>query len=178
MRMSLALEMSGVAKRYVAGMGGCVASVQALRTIDLTLRPGDAVAVVGPRGSGKSTLLLVAAGLLVPDAGDVRWLGDSTRAASERYAVYHSAGARHPSSRMPPTSRIHLIDNPEALGRAGAARLALWIGRRCADGGAVLIGTRNRAIAHMLAPCALTLAAGQLRMAAMAAPRVAESVRW
>lgn len=37
--------------------------------------PGTVVAVVGPNGSGKTTLLLVLAGLLVPDAGEVRVAG-------------------------------------------------------------------------------------------------------
>jgi len=34
--------------------------------------PGRLTAVIGPNGAGKSTLLLVAAGLLAPDAGEVR----------------------------------------------------------------------------------------------------------
>lgn len=40
--------------------------------IDLTIRPGEHVAVVGPSGSGKSTLVRVIAGLLPPDGGTVR----------------------------------------------------------------------------------------------------------
>ena len=39
--------------------------------ITLDLYRGDRLALVGPNGSGKSTLLKVAAGLLLPDAGDV-----------------------------------------------------------------------------------------------------------
>ncbi|MGA7458182.1 MAG: ATP-binding cassette domain-containing protein, partial [Methyloceanibacter sp.] len=37
--------------------------VSILRGIDLEVRTGDAIAVVGPSGSGKSTLLMVIAGL-------------------------------------------------------------------------------------------------------------------
>lgn len=178
MRMSSALEMCGVAKRYVAGYGECVGSVHALREIDLAMSFGEAVAVVGPLGSGKSTLLLAAAGLLVPDAGEIRWLGEPTRAAGTRVAVYHFVGGRHRPARTPPAARIHLIDDPDALARAGVSRLARWIDRRCASGEAVLIGTRDRALAHVLAPRVLRLAGGRLHADVVAAvPRVAESRR-
>ncbi|WP_445399034.1 ATP-binding cassette domain-containing protein [Streptomyces sp. LE64] len=43
--------------------------------LDLTLRPGERLAVVGPSGSGKSTLAALLTGTLDPVAGEVRWLG-------------------------------------------------------------------------------------------------------
>ena len=42
-----------------------------LEGVDLSLRPGDRVALVGRNGSGKSTLLKIAAGLIEPDTGEV-----------------------------------------------------------------------------------------------------------
>jgi lipoprotein-releasing system ATP-binding protein len=44
-----------------------------LRSVSLTLRPGEIVALVGPSGAGKSTLLHVAGLLERPDGGEV-WL--------------------------------------------------------------------------------------------------------
>jgi heme exporter protein A len=49
--------------------------VRVLRDIDLTLAPGETLAVAGPNGAGKSTLLRVLAGLMRPTAGEVRVLG-------------------------------------------------------------------------------------------------------
>lgn len=43
-----------------------------LVNVDLTLRPGDFVGIVGPSGSGKSTLLKTIAGAVAPIAGSVR----------------------------------------------------------------------------------------------------------
>ncbi|WP_323450005.1 ABC transporter ATP-binding protein [Streptomyces yaizuensis] len=50
-----------------------------LDRLDLTLRPGDRLAVVGPSGSGKSTLAAVLAGVETPTGGEVRWLGRPAR---------------------------------------------------------------------------------------------------
>ncbi len=47
----------------------------ALRGASLSVRRGEIVAVMGPSGSGKSTLLHCLAGILVPDAGEVRFDG-------------------------------------------------------------------------------------------------------
>jgi putative ABC transport system ATP-binding protein len=55
----------------------------ALRGVSLTVQPGEIVAVTGPSGCGKSTLLHVAAGVLRPQAGDVRLLGRDLRALDE-----------------------------------------------------------------------------------------------
>ena len=48
--------------------------VVGLAGVDVAVRAGEALAVMGPSGNGKTTLLHVLAGILSPDQGEV-WLG-------------------------------------------------------------------------------------------------------
>ena len=54
-------------KTYWVGDG----EVVALAGVDVTLRTGEVVAVLGPSGSGKSTMLYVLSGLEPPDSGEI-----------------------------------------------------------------------------------------------------------
>jgi putative ABC transport system ATP-binding protein len=54
-----------------------------LDLVDLTIQPGEFVAVLGPSGSGKSTLLALMAGLDRPTSGEVMIDGDPIQAMSE-----------------------------------------------------------------------------------------------
>ncbi len=69
-----AVETAGVAKSFGRN--------EVLRSLDLALDWGEAVAVLGPNGSGKSTLIRLLAGLSRPDSGHVRVAGlDPARSA-------------------------------------------------------------------------------------------------
>lgn len=59
----------GLSKTYVMGE----ISVHALREIDLDIREGEFVVLLGPSGSGKSTLLNILGGLDAPTSGEARW---------------------------------------------------------------------------------------------------------
>ncbi|MEV6974011.1 ABC transporter ATP-binding protein [Kitasatospora sp. NPDC093806] len=58
--------------------------VQALQGLDLTVREGELLALVGASGSGKSTLLGILAGLDTPSAGSVRVAGTDLGALKRR----------------------------------------------------------------------------------------------
>ncbi len=53
-----------------------------LQGVNLSVRQGDFVAVIGPNGGGKSTLLKLILGLLKPDRGRIRVAGESPQKAS------------------------------------------------------------------------------------------------
>jgi len=55
----------------------------ALRGVSLTVNPAEVVAVTGPSGCGKSTLLHAAAGILRPQKGAVRLLGQDLASLDE-----------------------------------------------------------------------------------------------
>ncbi|WP_024801433.1 ABC transporter ATP-binding protein [Nocardia sp. BMG51109] len=56
-------------------------------TAELSVAPGEVLAVLGPNGAGKSTLLEVVAGLVRPDVGHVRWGGRVLTDVAEGVAV-------------------------------------------------------------------------------------------
>jgi thiol reductant ABC exporter CydD subunit len=65
------VRLEGVSFRY-PGRDGLV-----LDDVDLELRPGETIALVGPSGSGKSTLASLALGLVRPDTGRVLRAGQA-----------------------------------------------------------------------------------------------------
>src|SRR5918994_758836 len=74
-----ALRLSKVERRYPQGDS----FLNVLRGADLTIWPGEMVALVAPSGTGKSTLLHVAGLLEKPDAGEVRVGGQATSAMDD-----------------------------------------------------------------------------------------------
>lgn len=65
------LSLKGVERTYASGDE----ELHVLRGIDLDLKPGEIVGLIGPSGSGKSTLLHIAGLLEPPDAGEVTLAG-------------------------------------------------------------------------------------------------------
>jgi ABC-2 type transport system ATP-binding protein len=66
------LTLEGVTKRY--------GTHSALSRVSFTLRSGEAVGYLGPNGAGKSTTLKILCGLIAPDEGHARVLGEDPRA--------------------------------------------------------------------------------------------------
>jgi putative ABC transport system ATP-binding protein len=74
-----ALAVRGVRKTFEAEN----APVRALRGVNLTLSPGEFVALMGPSGCGKSTLLNLVAGLETPDEGEIAVAGELVTGRTE-----------------------------------------------------------------------------------------------
>jgi NitT/TauT family transport system ATP-binding protein len=62
------LQVKGVRKVYRSDQR----SVEAVRNLTFTVRPGELACLVGPSGCGKTTLLKCVSGLLTPTTGEVR----------------------------------------------------------------------------------------------------------
>lgn len=77
--MTSALQLCGVSRTYHDGSE----DVHVLEGVDLTLEPGEKLAVTGSSGSGKSTLLHIAAGMDLPDAGSVHVGGQAINELAE-----------------------------------------------------------------------------------------------
>jgi putative ABC transport system ATP-binding protein len=77
------IETEGLSKVYASGDLG----VHALAGVDLTVRRGEFLAVMGPSGSGKSTLLAILGCLERPTAGTYRLAGEEVAGFDERKAA-------------------------------------------------------------------------------------------
>jgi simple sugar transport system ATP-binding protein len=75
------LEVRGVTKRFGA--------LQVLRGVDMTLRQGEVLGLVGDNGAGKSTLVKILSGFHGQDTGDILLGGDRVRFSSVQDARSH-----------------------------------------------------------------------------------------
>ena len=138
--MPLALEVRALAKRYVAGSGACAASATILSRVNLSVHSGEVVTILGDGGSGKSTLLLCLAGLMSPDAGDLRWFGERRCANVLRRVIHHVRHTDLLRAGCLDQPNLHLVDagrgfDPEAL--------AHWTFARSFAGDAVIVASRE-----------------------------------
>ncbi len=81
------LEIEGLCKSFGEGS----ARTEVLHDVNLSIEPGEFVAIVGFSGSGKTTLVSAIAGLLAPDSGEIRVKGQRVTAAGhDRGIVFQS----------------------------------------------------------------------------------------
>ena len=87
------VEVHGVRQSYPKDSS---ADVIVLDDVELTLKSGEIVGLLGRSGSGKSTLLRIVSGLLKPTAGDVRWRGEKLTGPAEGVAMVFQSFALFP----------------------------------------------------------------------------------
>jgi NitT/TauT family transport system ATP-binding protein len=81
-----AVVCRGVGKTWAAGTAR---AHEALRDIDLDVKPGEFVVLLGPSGCGKSTLLYLIAGLEDVTTGELNYFGDPVSGpSSERSLIF------------------------------------------------------------------------------------------
>jgi len=87
------LQVRGVRKTFPKSDAG---ELLVLEGVDLALTPGEIVGLLGRSGSGKSTLLRLIAGLAVPSAGSIQYLGQDVRGPSAGIAMVFQSFALFP----------------------------------------------------------------------------------
>jgi ribose transport system ATP-binding protein len=120
-RAGAILEIAGVSKSFPG--------VKALQAVQLEVRRGEAVALVGENGAGKSTLMKILAGIHQPDSGTIRMDGTLVEFGSPRDATTHGIAIIH--------QELELVETLDAAGN-------IFLGREFTWGGAArLIDTRR-----------------------------------
>jgi len=116
----LVLQLDGVVKSYPG-----TPPVHALAGIDLEVRSGEMVAVVGPSGSGKSTLMNVVGALQRPTSGTVRI--DGVDVSVMRDSALAAVRGRRIGFVF---QHFHLVEGMTARENVGDGLLYLGVGRR------------------------------------------------
>ncbi|MEL7090760.1 MAG: ABC transporter ATP-binding protein [Pseudomonadota bacterium] len=149
------LRLEGVTKTYEGATDTPV-----LRGVDLTLAPGEIVALVAPSGAGKSTLLHIAGLLDTPTAGRVSLLGrdmgsarDGARTAARRdqigfiYQFHHLLPEFSALENVALPQRAAGVSRSEADTRAADLLSRIGLGHRTDHRPAALSGGEQQRVA-------------------------------
>ncbi|MDT7545188.1 MAG: type transport system ATP-binding protein [Actinomycetota bacterium] len=151
--MEPVLAASGLVKEYRRG--------RAVDGIDLTVQPGERVAVLGPNGAGKTTTLLMCLGVVEPDAGTVVVAGHQL--PRHRSKAMESVGFAAGYLPLPERLRVreylgmyadlYGVRNPKAAIREGLERfhighLEAALGTELSSGQKTLIGIVKATLHH------------------------------
>ena len=174
------LVIRALGKRFRAGVSGCCAEARALVDVNLDVRRGEIVALVGSRAAGKTTLLRCAAGLLVPDEGLVQHVRPVDGRESVVRYYDHCVQAERAAGRRGDRWDIALIDDVDRVRRDVAAVFALvrLVARAREDGSSLLLAASEPSLVRELSDRVLTMKLGslvdQVGAARSAVARVAE----
>ena len=70
--------------------------VVAVHGLNLRVEEGEIVAIVGPNGAGKTSTMMAISGVVVPEAGGIRFRGEKTSPARPPMTSTGAASSRSP----------------------------------------------------------------------------------
>lgn len=151
-----ALHLDGVTRRFRQGNS----VLEILRGADLSVWPGESVALIAPSGAGKSTLLQIAGLLEFPDGGEVfiggrptTGLPDSERTEVRRsdigfvYQFHHLLPEFSAVENVMLPQMIYGLDKREAKKRSAELLSFLGLGKRLEHRPAELSGGEQQRVA-------------------------------
>ena len=96
--MELTVSMRGIAKHF--------GEVEALKGVDLDLRPGEIHALLGENGAGKTTLMNILYGMFEPEDGEITVAGEPVEFRSPHDAIAAGIGMVHQHFKLVPTLTV------------------------------------------------------------------------
>jgi branched-chain amino acid transport system permease protein len=117
------MDVRGVSKAFLG--------LQALSEVSFDVREGEILGIIGPNGAGKTTLFNVLNGFLLPERGEIRWLGAFITGLAPHVVCRRGVGRTFQVVRMFP--HLSVLENvmvgafahggspDDARARAGAA---------------------------------------------------------
>ena len=150
------LSVRGVTRTYDSAAG----PLTVLKGVDLDLRPGEVVGLIGPSGSGKSSLLHAAGLLERPTSGEIRVDGRDVGDLPERarthirlasigfvYQFHHLLAEFDARDNVALPLRIAGVGQAEARARAEEVLTALGLGERLTHQPAQMSGGEQQRVA-------------------------------
>jgi len=150
------LSVRGLTRIYDTATGG----LTVLKGVDLDVRPGEVVGLIGPSGSGKSSLLHAAGLLERPTSGEIRIDGEDVGMLDERarthirlarigfvYQFHHLLPEFDARDNVALPLRIAGVKQPEARARAAEVLSALGLGERLTHQPAQMSGGEQQRVA-------------------------------
>jgi len=121
-RSSVLIDLRNVCRSFPTGSGE---DLLVLEKVDLTIRAGEMVGLLGRSGSGKSTLLRIIAGLIAPSSGEAECRGEAIKGPPNGVAMVFQSFALFPWLTVLQNVELGLealgIDDAERRTRALAA---------------------------------------------------------